>query len=330
MPVSPISGSEFRSFNKRILHTLRSRGIISAFIFAFALWLYVSLNNTFSLLISVPLEVKTNEDQAIETVLPKSITVEIRGKGWDLFNEKYLLKSIYCLLDISNFPANSTNISYPYTKLVHSLSSTEKFEVKSISPENISFTLSEISKETKPLVSKIEISPRLGFTLVGDVILEPNTVLAKGHYLKLDSIKFFATDSLNIKDAYTDLNGEIPVADTLFPIVKLIPPSVKYFAKIQYDCAQEYRQIPVKVRGGNLSTGMVIQPKYITLLVQGGVEEVSKINPNELFAYVDYEKIINDSTGILIPQIPLPKNIKLLKTDPPYLYMYRYKSGQLF
>jgi YbbR domain-containing protein len=289
--------------------------------------LYVSLSSSFSIFISVPLEIKTNEDQAIVNNLPHHLTVEIKGKGWDLVKAKYLGKIEMCLLDISRFEFGTEQIDYPYTKLEQNLVAMEKFEVKSISPERISIQLGKVTKEDRPLKSNIQISPRMGFTLVGDVSLTPDKVMVKGFKSKMDSLIDIPTNPLIINDAYLDLTGNIPLTDSILQDYRINPTSVKYNAEIQLRSDITFRHIPVRIKAGVLPTGHVIQPKYITVVVYGGVEELAKLLPSNIGAFVDYDKIINDKTGIIIPEIDLPANIKLLKTEPSHIYHYKYRDN---
>jgi YbbR domain-containing protein len=323
------SGSDFRKSGKKLLRKLHSRGVLTALIFAFSLWLYVSMNNDYSIFITVPLEIRTNEDQAIENSLPTSLTVQIRGKGWDLFNAKYLSSSRLCLLDISKYDLGTDVIDFPYTKLTKNLLSMEQFEVKSISPENLTIILGKVTKGYKPIKSNITVIPRLGFTLVGKVGLEPNEVLVKGFASKLDSLDSIPTSNLTLNDAYFNTSGIISVNDSLFPIFRIHPTQLRYTTNIQFKCDVAFRQIPVRVRGGVLSAGNVLQPKYLTVYITGGVDELTNVLPSDISAYIDYDKLISDSTGNLVPEINLPKNVSLLKIEPAYIYHYKYKNASL-
>lgn len=303
--------------------------MLSAVIFAFSLWLYVSMNNTYSIYLNIPLRVNTNEDQAIENVLPENFSVEIKGKGWDLFNAKYLRSSMACLLDISKYELGIEEIDFPYSKLTKNLRNMEQFEVLSLTPENVKIKLGKVSKEYKPLQSKISVNPRMGFVLVGGVNLNPNEVTVKGFSHRLDSLDSVQTKSLIIDDAYLNLSGKIEISDSLSPTFRINPLTVDYTAKIQLKSNVSFKQVPVRVRGGVLPSGDVLQPKYITVYLYGGVNELAKINPSEIGVYVDYDKLVNDSTGNIYPSFDLPNNISVLKTEPQYIYHYKYKNSLL-
>lgn len=329
MQESPISGNKLIVNLKKLRETLRSRGVLLSFAFAFSIWLYITLQNTFSIYIDVPVVLKLSEEQTIESTIPKYLTVEVRGKGWDLFNLKYFGKSQKCFLNLTKYPNNLKSIDINYTKLVQSLIGFEQFEIKSITPESFSLVTSSISSEMKIVKSNIEIEPRDWFTLVGEIQIIPDSVETKGNKKVLDSIKNIFTENLKINDAYHDISGTINLINELDPIIKINPKQVNYFAKIQQRCDFQINQVPIKIQGGVLPTNQIISPMFLTLYISGGVDEVSSLNYDEIKATLTLDDIINDTTGILTPKIDLPPSIKALKFDPPYVYHYTLKYGTL-
>lgn len=329
MQESPISGNKLIVNLKKLRETLRSRGVLLSLAFAFSIWLYITLQNTFSIYIDVPVVLKLSEDQTIESTIPKFLTVEVRGKGWDLFNLKYFGKSQKCFLNLTKYPNNLKVIDINYSKLVQSLIGFEQFEIKSVTPESISLATSTISSETKIVKSNIEIEPRDWFTLVGEIQIIPDSVETKGNKKVLDSIKNIYTENLKIHDAYHDISGTINLINELDPIIKINPKQVNYIAKIQQRCDFQINQVPIKIQGGVLPTNNIITPLFLTLYISGGVDEVSSFNYDEIKATLALDDIINDTTGILIPKIDLPPSIKVLRFDPPYIYHFTLKYGTL-
>ncbi|MGB9702189.1 MAG: hypothetical protein ACPL1A_05595 [Candidatus Kapaibacteriota bacterium] len=329
MQESPISGNKLIANLKKLRETLRSRGVLLSFAFAFSIWLYITLQNTFSIYIDVPVVLKLSEEQTIESTIPKYLTVEVRGKGWDLFNLKYFGKSQKCFLNLTKYPNNLKSIDINYTKLVQSLIGFEQFEIKSITPESFSLVTSSISSEMKIVKSNIEIEPRDWFTLVGEIQIIPDSVETKGNKKVLDSIKNIFTENLKINDAYHDIAGTINLINELDPIIKINPKQVNYIAKIQQRCDFQINQVPIKIQGGVLPTNQIISPLFLTLYISGGIDEISSLNYDEIKATLTLDDIINDTTGILTPKIDLPPSIKVLKFDPPFVYHYTLKYGTL-
>jgi hypothetical protein len=326
---SPIPGNKSFANLRLFFKTLQSQGVLLSFIFALSIWLYTTLQNSFSIAIDVPVEIKLNEDQTIESNIPKYLTIEVKGIGWDLFNLKYFSKSQKCLLNLSSYPENAKSIVINYSKLLQSLVSLEQYEIKSISPESITLSMVPISKVQKPVAANINIEPRKGFIVVGKISLEPTFVEAKGYKNFLDSLDSIHTEHTSISDVHNDISGSINLINDNYPIIKINPKQVKYYADVEQRCDMMIKNVPVKIRGGILPNTNLIQNQYISVYISGGVDEIAKIDPAQLTAFINIEKVINDTTGILVPEIDLPDNIKLLKTDPPFIYHYFVNSGTL-
>ncbi len=329
MPEYPTSGSKSIFTWKQFAEQIRSRGIVISFIVAISLWLYVSLNGDYNTYVDIPVQLITNEDQAVESEVPKRATVEIKGRGWDLLTIKYFNKNIRCLIDISRQPSNIEKVEVPYTKLAQGINSMEQAEIKSIVPDFVILKLAKIDKKQVEIKSAISIATRPGFQIVGDIEIKPNIAEIKGFSETIDKFQYLSTETREITDVYKNISGRINVLDSFNQSIKIKPKSVLFSAKIQQECSITLNQIPLRVIGGEISGSNQINPKRVNIILSGGVEEIANLDINNIKVYLEYNDIINDTTGILFPQIDLPPNIKLLQMEPNFIYHYKYQSTTL-
>jgi len=329
LPEYPTSGSKSIFTWKQFAEQIRSRGIVISFIVAISLWLYVSLNGDYNTYVDIPVQLITNEDQAVESEVPKRATVEIKGRGWDLLTIKYFNKNIRCLIDISRQPSNIEKVEVPYTKLAQGINSMEQAEIKSIVPDFVILKLAKIDKKQVEIKSAISIATRPGFQIVGDIEIKPNIAEIKGFSETIDKFQYLSTETREITDVYKNISGRINVLDSFNQSIKIKPKSVLFSAKIQQECSITLNQIPLRVIGGEISGSNQINPKRVNIILSGGVEEIANLDINNIKVYLEYNDIINDTTGILFPQIDLPPNIKLLQMEPNFIYHYKYQSTTL-
>ena len=308
---------------------IKSRGIILSFSFAIGIWFYVSMNGNYSTFLEVPTRIITNEDQAIESIVPSKILVEIKGRGWDLLNLKYIQKNYECRIDISKFEQTSGEIEISHSKLLQSINALEQTEIKNINPDYFVIKLGNVQSKDVRIEPNIFVSTRPGFVQVGNIKLNPEIVNIKGHSKTINSIQFLQTEFIELEDIFKRTSGKVSVLDTFNQRIIIKPKNLVYTVEVQQDCNILINQLPIEVRGGQLEINNQILPHTINVVLEGGVEELSKIGPGDVKAVLDYKDIINDSTGILIPKIILPPNVKLLKTEPKFVYHYIYKSGIL-
>lgn len=327
MPAYPTSGFKNPLDWREFLGQIKSRGIILSFTLAFGMWLYVSLNGSYSTFLEVPVRVVTNENQAIESDIPKKILVELKGRGWDLLNLKYIQKNFECLVDLSKFNQTSGEIEVTHSRLLQSLTALEQTEIKNINPDYFLVKLGDVDSKDVTIKPNITVYTRPGFVQVGDIELNPNVTNIKGYSLAIKGIKSVYTENLILEDVFKKTRGRVNVLDTFNQTIRIKPKNIAYSLEVQQNCNLEIKQLPIEIRGGQYEVNNQLSPVRINVLLQGGVEEIAKINPGDVRAVLDYKDIINDSTGILIPKIILPPNINLIKTEPRFIYHYTYKSG---
>ena len=329
LPVYPTSGYKNPIDWREFLGQIKSRGIILSFTLAFGMWLYVSLNGNYSTFLEVPVKLVTNENQAIESEIPKKILVEVKGRGWDLLNLKYIQKNFECRIDLSKFAQTSGDIEISHSKLLQSLTALELTEIKNINPDYFIVTLGNVDSKDVPIENNIIIIPRPGFVQVGLVELTPNSANIKGYSKVIKEIQNVPTEKLVLEDVFHKTKGRINVLDTFNQSIRIKPKNIAYSFNVQQDCNLELNQIPIEVRGGQYEITNRLSPLRINVFIQGGVEEIANINPGDVRVVLDYKEIINDSTGILVPKVILPPNVNLIKTEPRFIYHYIYKSGLL-
>ncbi len=329
MPDYPTSGSKSIFTWKQFAEQIRSRGIVISFVVAISLWLYVSLNGDYNTYVDIPIQLVTDEDQAVESEVPKSATIEIKGRGWDLLTIKYFNKNIRCLIDISRHPSNLEKIEISYTKLAQGINSMEQAEIKSIIHDFVILKLSKIDNKQASIKSAIKIHTRAGFQIVGDVVLKPDFAEIKGFEELIEKFDFLTTENRQITDAYKHISGRINILDTFNQSIKIKPKSVLFSAKIQQDCSISLNQVPLLVVGGEISGSNQINPRRVSIVLSGGVEEIANLDINNIKVYLEYNDIVNDTTGILFPQIELPPNVKLMKMEPNFIYHHKYQSTSL-
>lgn len=329
MPAYPTSGYKNPLDWREFLGQIKSRGIILSFTLAFGMWLYVSLNGNYSTFLEVPVKLVTNENQAIESEIPDKILVEVKGRGWDLLNLKYIQKSFECKVDLSNFAQTFGDVEISRSKLLQSLTALEQTEIKNINPDYFIVTLGNVDSKDVQIESNMTIIPRQGFVLVGNVELSPNTTNIKGYSEIIKEIRSIKTENIVLDDVFKKTKGRINVLDTFHQSIRIKPRNITYSFDVQQNCNIELKQLPIEVRGGQYEITTRLSPLRINVILQGGVEEIAKINPVDVRVVLDYKEIINDSTGILVPKIILPPNVNLIKTEPKFIYHYIYKSGLL-
>jgi hypothetical protein len=262
---------------------------IAATGFAVLIWLLVVSNNIYDYEIQIPIDIPAVQSHyLITSELPSQARIKVRGQGMALF-AFILFREGRLELNLEWGPGEK--VLYPRTQDVvlsggaHSISVLQLIE-----PLEIPVVIEEMSVRTLPITSRIEIQPLAGYTLVGDVKLEPAEVVVRAPSSVMQKIGAVATVARTFEKIKTGISGEI-LLDSPDPRKAILQPArVAFKADIQKLMEKRIEHIPVSVR--NLPEGYraIVLPATLSLTAEGGVSLIAPLTEKEVIAYVDYAR----------------------------------------
>lgn len=299
---------------------LNSKSFWGSLLFAIALWGYTSLNADYQTIVEIPFHVKLPSTRALEATPPRSVYVDVKGTGWNLFNLIFFNESKTCFVDLSKETILDSSYRINKIDIQKSIKYLKNVNPVNILPETISLTTGQIDEYEIFVVPKVIVVPRNGFTVVGRVRVEPEKIRIRGNQKIVGQISRWDTEQKWFENMNSPFEAMVQLIDTLPGVVDVFPKTVRIKVDIQQIGDIIIPDIPISIVNGSLPDGHFIQPPIITLTLQGGVEEIAKLSKADISALIEFERLLNDSTGILKPIIKLPPNITLLRTDPQYIY----------
>ncbi len=266
-----------------------------ALIFSFSLWFIVNMGRDYSITIMLPVQV-TNlpGDIALSNEIPERAAVSVSGEGWNLFN-------VY-----TNPPTITLNVENQQVNLFEQvrqqISSMNDLNVMQVEPMLVDIETEQKVTKKVPVESRIELTTRDQFGVLGTPEFQPDSVTISGAASKIAEIEAWNTQPTSINDVYRDLELNIELEEPESSI-SLNPASVTFRADIAEFTEAEVR---VPVRSRNLPAGKAITFSPSSILVKFDVpihqyNEVQNVQP--FMAYVDYERVENDTTGLITPQL---------------------------
>ena len=297
-------------------------GFTSLF-FAIGLWIAITLTQFHQRVISIPFELKNiPQNLALSKPIPKNIYLTIRAEGWDLFFFE-LTQGIAYRVDVSTltkqFSFNSLKNIYHYVKIP------ENFQIISIKPDIISLNFEEKISKIVPIKPNINLEYKTGFSNIGKITLQPESVKLIGAPSILNRINFWETEYHSIKNINKDVSFDLNLSDSLnFSITSTIP-FTKVSLKVEAVAEKSFSNIPLTFE--NLPTGLQIRtvPSNINVSIKGTSQLINKITQNDVIAIVNFEQIFNDTTGFITPRINLPNEIYLLSVTPHKIQYFKRK-----
>lgn len=300
------------------------RIFLLSFFFATALWLYISLNLSYSLDVSIPFEIQTTKSQALTEEVPNTIDVKVKGKGWDLLNI-LISKDLKYSLDISKLKKDSKIITEQFVN--ERLNLQQNVSILEINPDTISINFDKVFEKLVPLKNNIVLNLKEGYSIVGNPVLIPDSVKIQGASYLLNKIKFIPTELKVINNVNSDIQGVVNIKDTLSSLIKVDLKQVNFRYRIQLSAEKNIDDIMINVLNVPQDKEVLLIPPKLNISLRGGVEQLSQITPADVIVNIEFGKIENDTLGFVIPDLIIPDETSLLKTEPQKL-QYIIKNKQ--
>lgn len=299
---------------------------ILSFVGAAILWLYVNLNLSYTINFQIPLEVKTVGSQALGSDLPSFIDLTVKGKGWELLGI-ILSKKKSFNLDLSSFKKDTKiNVSQ---KLGEILEIPAGVTVLNVNPEFLEINFDNITSRMVKVKNMVNVVPKEGYFIIGQPSVSPDSVKISGAMSVIGKIRFLPTESVNISDVNSGFTRTFKIIDTLNNIMKIEPKAVTITYRIELSAEKNIEDVNVVVRDVPPDKEVLLVPPKLKIYLRGGVEQLAKINPEEILASVDFRSIDSDSLGYVSPKITLPVDASIIKYEPQkFQYIIKKKNTE--
>ena len=291
-----------------------------ALFIAVALWMYASLNDEYQTVVEVPLTITPPKGRAIENILPNKISIDVKGNGWYLFNYLYVNNIKRCRVNLNDVRKDDTIYTISAIDMQKGLDAINKIVPQRFYPDQINVVTGETLTKEVNIISNANINLREGFVLVGDVKTEPQTVTIQGNKNLIDDIKVWKTKELQLNNINSSFSHTVQVSDSLSSVIEVIPSDITIFASVQQYSEVTFNDIEIRILGGQLPNEHTLSPLLITVTLTGGIDLLSKIKASDISVTVDYETIMNNKSGIIVPVVTAPPFTKILNIQPKFLH----------
>lgn len=299
---------------------------------AVLLWLFVISENTYDLVMDIPIEGRNLPAQrALNEEVPSSAQVRLRGTGRSLF-KTYLLKNFIpdfkLVLDLEriseeyDFILNDYFERYPQKVVIPPSFGVSYVEV--VYPHSVHISLDVYKEKIVPILPDLVIHTAHGFTLVGDPIIIPLSVKIAGAREIVEKVSVVHTEKDTLLDVDMPISITLQLKEPRGQLLEYTPLSVTYELSVQAVSERIISEIPVKILHRNEDLQAFVSPQTISLTVIGGVEFISELQPQDIEVTVDfrewnpreqfYKLQVNVPPDVLEWMDLSPKNIELVVT----------------
>lgn len=302
------------------------KSLVGAILLAMALWTYTTLNNEYVTFVKVPLKVIMPNNRAIENPIPQNLDIEVKGKGWDIFNLMYFNTSKEISLDLSKQRIEKNDIEVGRQQILKSVRYIGNLETIDALPDNVEIRTGISGEYFVEVEPNVKIIPTQGFILVDGPFVEPERIRIKGNDKIVSNIKTWKTEYAIINDVANKFRARIPLQDTLETIVSKSRQSVYVYGKLEQIAERTFKDVPYTLINGKAES-YDIMPKRFDVTIKGGITAVSEIELSDIELILDANDVYSTNTSTVLVKSKIKGKVKLSNPTKMYVYVFK-KSNQ--
>ena len=307
------------SLKSTIQQAIKSGKINIFFLFlvvSFIILLLSKLSKDYTKTVTFDIKV-TNlpEEQVIIKDSTHKMDVLLKTYGFKLMT--YYLSTPKLTVDLNR--VQRVNNQYVWTASSNStdikLQFTDNVEVESIKPDTLIFNydVNFVKKVPIIVVEKVNYAP--GYNMIGDYVLEPDTIRLIGPRVIVEAITMIETDTLILNDVKTNINDILKLKlPEQIETIAMSSKRVKVTATI--DKFTEGRvEVPITIINlpGNVSVNYF--PKKVSVIFNTALSNYKSIQSKDFKVECDYNEL-NPQASFLTPKIVItPKTVRTARIN---------------
>ncbi len=287
--------------------------IILCFILAFLGWQsirkIIGLEMSVS---SVAVDVEAPDGWAVWEKSVQRVNISFRGSREDI---PYLNSDQLQVLIPVQHPERGKEMTIKLTE-AH-LKNPTGAKVVSFSPSEIMIRLDQKSEKLLPVKASMNGSLPEGLE-VERVVCSPASVRVFGARQTLDSMENIHTEAIDLKNRQGSFKESVPIAVPQVGRMSVEPNWVSVEVVLEErDSTAQFDHVPVRIleaSGENRSVRVI--PETIRVTVQGLKDQVLSLQEKDVFAYINCEELIENTSYELPVVVNLPVNMQHIKAEP--------------
>lgn len=290
---------------------------VTALILAFALWLMVNLSRDYTLSLELPIQLgSVPAEQALVEDIPNTATVSVTGEGWKLIN-------LYNNPPSININVSNTQVNL-FDQVQQQMNALPDVTIQKVQPQVLTVKLDDRISKKVPIQSNVNVSFNNQYDFITPPEIRPDSITINGAATIIENITEWGTDSVEVRNVRSDISQVVPL-ESSGNLIGLSEDAVQFSAEVdQYTEGEVQANITTR----NLPPDRVVSysPLAITIKYDVPIDRYTDVQDENPFnVYVPYQKILEDSTGFITPEIEQKEEryyIKLRSFQPRRVAYY--------
>lgn len=291
---------------------------------AFVFWLLIKLSQTYRAEKQVVFQFDIPPGQALATLAPDDMTVQIEGTGWDLLFDFFSSRTVRLFYDLSGTTQLNLTRAQLRSDILQNLYSND-IAILDINPETLNLDLEEKFFKQVPVVVRGSLGFAPEHQLKSPVTLVPDSVEIAGPATLVATVDKWFTDSLFLPGLKSSVIRMVKLEE---PDRELSLSTDQVEARIEVEPFTEKTMfVPLVIK--NAPDSLRIFPEKITVSCKLGLSRYDSVSYRDFTAEVDLKGVSpnapNNSVPIVITQKPgfveslqfTPKSAKFFIVEKP-------------
>lgn len=286
---------------------------IVAFILALMFWFNVVTNKSYEHEFDVSFQIQDiSENLILTTPPPEQIKVRLSGTGKQII--AFLVKKPTLLYSASEFERGIYKIELKPEDLSFNDEITAHI-VAIHEPQNFTFKFEKLEERTVKIKADVKIKPAPGYTLIGDLMIEPDSIKISGPRRFVRYLKSISTEKLELDNIKKSVNTNLALnlVDSMF-----LRPEVNFVKVVRQVVPLIEKKIgPVEIQTYNSKLYQTIDfaPESLHVIIEGPKGIIDSLNPSNFSVSLNFRNIEPGTTAVL-PKIVVPTGYRLIDTEP--------------
>lgn len=280
--------------------------------FSVLLWIFVSFSGEFSITLNLPLQVvEIPAGHSISSVSSSNVSISIKGQGWQLAQHTMVRNPKYFIPCPQVF--GEKEISVRNVLGFNSWLSTS-LQLAEISPEKIKVKVEKTVTKKVAIIPVVALSFKSGYGLVSSVNIEPDSVEITGPESIVNEISIINTKSKALSDIENSESLTLDLDKRKFVTVSSEKCTISF--DVQKIVDKTFDGLSVETRNIPSRYELMLSPRKVSVVLRGGISQLSKMKNEDIKVFVEFEQAINDTLGSIEPIIDYPEFISIVDVKP--------------
>ena len=281
---------------------------------AILLWFLVVTEKVFEDTFAIPINViGIPSGRTLTMEIPKVALVRFHGRAKELLRLQYV-NHPHVNVDLSGVTSGKSIKLKPESVIIPGGMNVTVVEI--LQPDSIITAMDGYAELMRPIVLNLDLGYAPGYTLSGEPVVHPESVLIFGPQKAVANIKEIHTEPIVLDNLSRTTEISTRLIIPTEKNVKMNLEQVKVVLRVERLGERELVAIPVKVITPPDDGTVYIEPPDIRATIRGSVSLLSDIETHQLKAWVDYSELDSKQPGWLPVHIEVPHGTELESITP--------------